>query len=252
MKTLAIALVTVRETLSRKVQVTVLLFAAVLVAATFVATLLTVGESHRIVADLGLSAMELVSVLLATFLGADLIAGDVQRRVIYPVVAKPVSRTQYILGRYLGLSAALLLNLLAMAIMLAALFVIDARSWSPLNGTLAGTTALLSLKVLTVAAIAVLFSSFTHTTLAAIFTLSLTIAGYLTSEVRSLWQGDHAWMGTLIWYALPDLGALTTNEAVVYRAALPPSAALGGLHAIVYAAAALALAAAILERRDFR
>ncbi|WP_242360561.1 ABC transporter permease [Anaeromyxobacter sp. SG17] len=252
MKTLAIATVTVRETLNRKIQVTLLIFAVLLVVATYVATLLTVGASHRMVADLGLSGMELVSVLLATFLGADLVAGDVQRRVIYPVVAKPVSRTQYLLGRYLGLSATLALNLLAMAVMLSALFVYDARSFSPLSPTLAGAIALLLLKVLTVAAIATLFSSFTNTTLASIFTLSLTIAGYLTSEVRSIWQGDHAWISALVWYALPDLGTLTGNEAVVYRTALPASAALGGLHALAYAAAMLALAAAVLERRDFR
>ncbi len=252
MKTLAIASVTIRETLSRKVQATLFIFAAVLLVATFLATLLTVGESHRIVADLGLSAMELVSILLATLLGADLVAGDVQRRVIYPVVAKPVSRTQYVLGRYLGLSAALLLNLLAMSALLSALFLYDARSFSPLDSTLVGALALLLLKVLTVAAMAVLFSCFTNTTLAAIFTLSLTIAGYLTSELRAVWQGDHAWIATLIWYALPDLGALTTNDAVVYRTALPATAALSGLHAVAYAAAALALGAAVLERRDFR
>ena len=252
MKILAIAAVTVRETLSRKVQVTLLIFAALLLVATYLATLLTVGASHRIVADLGLSGMEVVSVLLATFLGADLVAGDVQRRVIYPVVAKPVSRTQYVLGRYLGLSAALVLNLVAMALMLAALFVYDAGSFAPLDATLAGAMGLLLLKVLTVAAVAALFSSFTHTTLAAIFTLSVTIGGYLIGEARALWQGDHAWVATLIWYALPDLGALTANDAVVYRTALPASAALGGLHAIAYAAATLALAAAVLERRDFR
>jgi Cu-processing system permease protein len=252
MKILAIAAVTLREALSRKIQVTLLLFAALLMVGAYVGTLLTLGFSHRILADLGLSGMELVSILLATFLGADVVAGDVQRRVIYPIAAKPVSRTQYLLGRYLGLCAALALNLLAMALMLSALFVYDAGSLAPLTPVLAGAFAALLLKVLTVAAIAALFSSFTNTTLAAIFTLSLTIAGYLTGELRALWEGDHAWIATVIWYALPDLGALTTNEAVIYRTALPASLGLSSLLAILHAAVALVLGSAVLERRDFR
>jgi ABC-type transport system involved in multi-copper enzyme maturation permease subunit len=252
MKILAIAAVTVREQLSRKVQVNLLIFGALLLAASFLASMLTLGYSHRIIADLGLSAMEFVGVLLAVFLGADLVAGDVQRRVIYPIVAKPVSRVQYVLGRYFGLSSALIANLLVMAAILSSLLVLDAGSAAPLDGSLAGALALLVVKILTIAAVAVLFSCFTNVTLAAIFTLTLTIAGYLATEARSLWQGDHAWVATLVWYLLPDLGRLTVNDAVVYRTALPASAGLAVVHAALYAAAALALGAAVLERRDFK
>ncbi len=252
MKILAIAGVTIREALSRRVQVNLILFAALLLTASYLASWLTVGYSHRIICDLGLSGMELVSILLATFLGADLVAGDVQRRVIYPIAAKPVSRTQYLLGRYLGLASALLLNLLAMSAILGALLVLDAGSRTALDGALARALTLLLLKVLTVAAVAALFSSFTNTTLAAIFTLSITVAGYLTGEVRSLWRGAHAWIATLIWYVLPDLGGLTVNDTVIYRTPLPGSVALAALQAGLYAAVALALAAAALERRDFR
>jgi Cu-processing system permease protein len=251
-KLLSIAAVTIRESLSRKVQVNLLLFGALLLLGSYFASALTLGYSHRILADLGLSAMEFVSVLLAIFLGADLVAGEVQRRIIYPIVAKPLSRTQYLLGRYLGLGSSLLLNLLAMAAVLSALLVYDAGSWEPLDRSLALVLALLLLKVLTVAAVAVLFSSFTNTTLAAIFTLSVTLAGYLTTELRSLWKGTHQWIATVIWYALPDLGGLTVNDVAIYRTALPAWTGLASLQAALYAAAAVALAAAVLERRDFR
>lgn len=252
MKTLAIALVTIRESMSRKVYVNLLLFGAILLLASYFASSLTLGYTYRILSDLGLSAMELASILLATFVGAALVAGDVQRRVIHPIVAKPVSRIQYLLGRYLGLATALLVNLLAMASVLSALLVYDARSWEPLSWPLVIVLALLALKTLTVSAVAVMFSSFTNATLAAIFTLSLTLAGYLTSEVRSLWKGAHSWIATVVWYALPDLGALTMTDVAVYRTALPASAGLACLQAALYAAATLTIAIVVLERRDFR
>jgi ABC-type transport system involved in multi-copper enzyme maturation permease subunit len=252
MKTLAIAAVTIREALSRKVQVNLLIFGALLLLVSYFASWLTLGFTQRIVADLGLSAMELVSVLLACFLGADLIAGDVQRRVIFPVVAKPVTRTQYLLGRYLGLATALMLNVVAMGIMLSALLVLDAGSRAPLDALLPAALVLLLLKALMVGAVAVLFSCFSNTTLAATFTLSITIAGYLTGEVRTLMRGAHAWIGSVIWYALPDLGALSVNAAVLYRTTLPASTGMASIQAVLYVATSLVLAAAALERRDFR
>jgi Cu-processing system permease protein len=139
-----------------------------------------------------------------------------------------------------------------MVSILAGLLFLDAGSTEPLNRSLASAWGLLLLKVLTVAAVAVLFSSFTNTTLAAIFTLSVTVAGYLTNDLRGLWQGDHAWIATLVWYALPDLGSLTVNDSVIYRTALPASALLTCAQAAIYGAAAITLAAAVLERRDFR
>lgn len=252
MKTLAIAVVTVREALRRKVQVNLLLFGALLVLASYVASQLTIGYGQRIIADLGLSAMALVSTLLAAFLGAGLVAGDVERKVIYPVVAKPVSRAEYLLGRYLGLAAALVLNLAAMAALLSLLLVFEARDTGVLDAALAAAVAMLAVKILVVGAVAVLFSSFTSTTLAAIFTLTVAVAGHLTNDMRALWQGEATWVPTLVWHALPNLGSLTLNEAVIYHTAVPASATLAALHQLLYAGAALALAAAIFERRDFR
>jgi len=252
MKILAIAAVTIREALSRKVQVNLLLFGLLLVASSFLASALTIGEQHRIIADLGLSAMALVSTLLAAFLGAGLVAGDLERRVIYAVVAKPVSRSDYLLGRYLGLAGALLVNLLAMAVLLAALLCVEAGSLAPLDRALGAAVLALCAQTLVVAAVGVMFSAFTTTTLAAIFTLSIALAGHLTDDMRALWKGGADWLPRLVWYAIPNLSALTLNEAVIYRSHVGGSALIPALYALCYAATALALGAAIFERRDFR
>ncbi len=112
--------------------------------------------------------------------------------------------------------------------------------------------AMLGLQLVVVGAVAVLFSSFTSSTLAAIFTLSVAIAGQLTNEMRSMWQGSSAWLGKLVWYAVPNLGALSLNESVVYRTAVPAATWLAAAYAALYAATALAIASAAFERRDLR
>lgn len=252
MKTLALASITIREVLRRRVQVNLLVFGIALVIAAYVMSLLTLGEMHRIISDLGLSAMELIGTLLAVFLGASIVAGDVERRVIYPVVAKPVSRTQYIMGRYAGLAGALLVNLLVMAVVLAAVLAFDAHSFRPVDPTFAGAVLMIGVQLLVIAAVAVLFSCVTSTTLAAIFTLSVAMAGHLTNDMRNLWQSGSTWLPKLIWYALPNLGSLSLNAEVIYRKPIPASAWIAALYGLLYAASALAIASLAFERRDFR
>ena len=252
MKIVAIAGVTLREALRRKVQVNLLLFGLVLVAASYIISTLTLGVMHRIIADLGLASMSLIGSLLAVFLGASSIAGDVERRVVFPVVAKPVSRAEYVVGRYFGLACALLLNLAVMAAVLAATLAFDARSFKPIDATFLAAIAMIGIQLLVVAAIAVLFSSFTTTTLASIFALSITLAGQLSNDLRNLWHEGGATLGKVLWYALPNLGALNLNEAVIYRTPAPPTAWVAAGYGVLYAATAIALACIAFERRDFR
>jgi ABC-type transport system involved in multi-copper enzyme maturation permease subunit len=252
MRVLAVASVTVREALRRKLQVNLLLFALLLLVVSAVVSALTLGEAHRIASDLGLTAMEAMGSLIAVFLGAGAIAGDVERRVLFPIVAKPISRSEYLLGRYLGLAATLLLNLAAMALVLAMVLVMREGSLRPLDLALLGAVAAIGVQFLVIAAVAVLFSAVTTTTLAAIFALSLTVAGRLSNDLRTLWTGAGSWLGKVLWYLLPNLSALSLNESVVYRTPPPASAWLAVLYSLLYAGAALALAAAVFERRDLR
>jgi ABC-type transport system involved in multi-copper enzyme maturation permease subunit len=252
MKVLAIAGVTLREALRRKVQVNLLLFAILLVVASLVLSELTIGEMRRIAADLGLTAMEAMGSLIAVFLGASLVSGDVERRVLYPVVAKPVSRAEYLVGRYLGLVATLLLNLAAMGAALAVMLVVAGGFPGALDLAFLAALAMMGAQFLVVAAVAVFFSAVTTTTLAAIFALALTLAGRLSNDLRTLWTGPGEQLGKALWYLLPNLSALSLNESVVYRTPPPAAAWLAVPYALLYAGATIALAAAIFERRDLR
>jgi ABC-type transport system involved in multi-copper enzyme maturation permease subunit len=249
--TLTIAAVSVREALRRKLQVNLLLFGLLLVLASLAVSALTIGEQRRIVVDLGLTAMEAIGSLIAVFLGASLVAGDIERRVIYPIVAKPVSRTEYLLGRYAGLAATLLLNLAVMALGLVVALSLS-LSPKPFDLTLLAAIAMIGLQLLVVAAIAILFSSFVSSTLAAIFALAVVVAGHLSNDLITLLRGTNATLGKVLWYLLPNLGALTLNEAVVYRRPVDAAVWLAAGYAAMYAGAALALAALVFERRDFR
>ncbi len=253
----AIASVTFREALRQKLAVNLLVFALALVVASLTISNLTFGEQYRIIVDIGLSAMEIFGTLIAVFLGAGLVAGDVQRRTVFPIVAKPVSRAQYVVGRYAGLVATTTLNLAVMA----AAFVCVLAIYLGGLGFLAETPVVaalgaIALQLAMIAALAVLFSTFTTPTLSAIFTLSLVVAGHLASDLVRYWSAQGAWlagMGKALYVAVPNLEALNFKEAMVYKDVVPAATLWPALaYGVLYAIGVVAVAAATFTRRDLR
>jgi len=256
-KVATLAWVTVREALRQKLAVNLLVFAIALVTASFVISTLTFGEQYRVIVNIGLSAMEVFGTLIAVFLGAGLVASDVQRRTVYPIVAKPVSRAQYVVGRYAGLVVTTTLNLAVMAVFFVAVLAFYLGGFgflgeTPILATLAG----IALQLAMIAAVAVLFSTFTTATLSAIFSLSLVVAGHLASDLVRYWskQGEGlGWMGKALYVVVPNLEALNFKEAMVYKDALASgTVALALLYGALYATGVVAVAAAVFTRRDLR
>ncbi len=252
-----LAFVTVREALRRKLAVNLLVFAVALVAASLVMSRLTFGEQYQIIVSIALSAMEVFGTLIAAFLGAGLVAGDVERRTVYPIVAKPVSRAQYVAGRYIGLVATTTLNLAVMALVFIGVLAIYLGGLGFLRQTpILVTLVTIALQFAMIAGVAVLFSSFTTSTLSAIFTLSLVVAGHLASDLVRYWAtlGSFAgWAGKALYLAVPNLEALNFKEAMIYKDAVPAGPVVMALvYGILYSTGVVGLAAAIFTRRDLR
>jgi ABC-type transport system involved in multi-copper enzyme maturation permease subunit len=256
-KILAIVAVTIREALRQKLAVNLLIFALALVVASLVLSQLTFGEQYRIIVNMALSAMEIFGTLIAVFLGAGVIARDVERRTVYPIVAKPVSRAGYVIGRYLGLLATLILNLGVMSLVFVGTVAIYLGGFAfVLETPLLATLGAMAIQFAMISALAVFFSAFTTPTLSAIFTLSLVVAGHVATDLVRYWAkigGVMEGVGKAIYVFLPNLEALDLKETMVYRDPLPPGFLLTGVaYGLLYAAAITAFAAAVFGRRDLR
>jgi ABC-type transport system involved in multi-copper enzyme maturation permease subunit len=70
---------------------------------------LTFLESRKIMLDFGLSAISILGILISLFLGVTVVGREIEKRTIYTVLAKPVSRGQYLLGKFLGAAVVALL-----------------------------------------------------------------------------------------------------------------------------------------------
>jgi ABC-type Na+ efflux pump permease subunit len=110
----AIAGNTLLELVRLKVFYFLLLFALLLIGSSLYLVKLTFQEQFQVLKDVSLGAMSIFSWLLAVLATAMLVPKDLEDRTLYTILAKPVPRFEYLLGKLLGVITLLFLALLAM------------------------------------------------------------------------------------------------------------------------------------------
>jgi ABC-type transport system involved in multi-copper enzyme maturation permease subunit len=250
---LALAGHTVRELVRNKLLYLLLVFALALILTSVVLAQLTIGQRERVINDVGLATVQLSGALVAILVGVGLVAGEVDRRTVYVTLAKPVTRPQFIIGRYLGLCANLLLFVLVMgAALWATLFVCG----YPMGATGLSALVLIAVELFVLAAFAVVFSSFTTPTLGVIFALSFFIIGHLAGDLAVFATRLPSPTGPLLAVLarvvpnldLMNLKTLAANQLPVSAAYVASTIGYG----LCYAAVAVGLASVIFSRRDLK
>jgi ABC-type transport system involved in multi-copper enzyme maturation permease subunit len=264
---LVVAVAVFRESVRDKVFYNLALFGVLLVGASIIIGQLTAGQDIKIIKDLGLAATSIFGVFIAVFVGISLVSKEVDRRSVYPLLAKPIRRGELILGKYAGLLLTLLVNT---AVMTAALYLVlfflargipanVQAAWDApaLDPALLKAIALIYVEIAVVTAVALFFSSYSSPMLSAVFTLGVFVAGQFSDDLRHLNDVVQAPAAAMIaraaYYVLPDFSTFDVKLAVVHG--LPVSAtymASAALYALVYIAALLLGASAIFARRDFK
>src|SRR5262245_29951946 len=155
---------TFRETLRDKILYNLVLFALMLIGSSVLLGTLTIGEQARIVNDIGLAAINLVAVIIAVFVGIGLVTKEIERRTIYTILARPITRLQFIIGKYLGLAVVVAVNITIMFAMFIGTVWFEGY---PIHGVLFQAVELIFVESLVVMAIAMFFSTFSSATLSA-------------------------------------------------------------------------------------
>jgi ABC-type transport system involved in multi-copper enzyme maturation permease subunit len=256
-----------RESVRDRVPLGIVAFAVLLIAASYLISQLTAGQDLKIIKDLGLAAITILGLFIAVFIGIGLVSKEVERRSIYTLLSKPLSREQVVLGKFLGLVTTLGVNVVAMTVAFyAVLLVMDnlaadsARAgWSApaTDPRMLLAVLLIFAELLVVTAVAIFFSTFSTPLLAALLTLCLWVAGHFNADLRSfenvIDSPAFVWMARALYYVLPNLAPFDIKPEVVHG--VPVSATHVGLtllYAIVYLSVLLLAAMAIFRRRDFK
>lgn len=251
---LAIAGVTWREAVRNRVLYSLLFFVVLLVVISAVLDQMTMGQNGRVVLDLGLALIHVFSALITIFLGVAVISREISRKTLYVVLAKPVGRTAFLAGKYLGLLAT---QAVLVGVMGVSLFLVASAFQVPPPVQYAYSVFMIWVELALIAAAALLFASFTGPFLSGMFTLGVFVIGHLTAGLKELGaQSGSAFvekLTTLLYYVLPNLELFNRKLEVAYR--LPVDWGQTGfslVYALGYGGMLFAVAGIIFARRDFK
>ena len=257
MKVLAVAANTMREAVRDRILYMLLFFALGMMLASRALSMLTMGEPRKIIVDIGLGSISFFSVLIAVFLGIGLVSREIERRTIYAVVTKPLSRGAFVCGKFLGLMATIALIQLVMTLF----FAVTLYAWeTPFTRAYAFAIGLSFLEAATMLAVALLFSALASPLLASMFTLATYMVGHWLDSVavlvRRLPPGLFRWFLTALYYVFPNLERLNIKGQVVFAepelvAELPRQVLTASGYGLCYAAGILGLAVLAYRRKDF-
>ena len=260
---LAIAGNTFRETVRDKVLYNLILFALIMIFSSLALGQLTLGNEDKVILNLGLAAISVFGTMIAIFIGTGLVYKEIEKRTVYALLAKPVRRSELIVGKYFGLVFTLLLNLLIMkaGIVLALLYAGNADAWSYVRMLPAVFMIFLSLCLVT--ALALFFSTFSTPVLAVLFTLFLWIIGHFGNDLKNFGELTKSAAAErlcgVLYYVIPNfsnfqmLDGRYVLQAAGYSQTANPLAVAGVVfYSIVYIALVLSLGVMVFHRRDFK
>ncbi|HEX7701779.1 MAG TPA: ABC transporter permease subunit, partial [Kofleriaceae bacterium] len=152
---------------------------------------MSIHEEARVARDIGLAGISLFGSLTAIFLGVFLLYTEVQRRTIHAIVSKPIERWEFVVGKYLGMVVVLTILVGLFAVAMAAMLTMQGVG---ISSAVVKAIVLVWFEVLTVAAIAIFFSSFSTPFLSGIFALAMWLIGRLTPDLEAATRFAAPWI----------------------------------------------------------
>lgn len=254
---MAIARNTFLEAVRDRVLYNLVIFVLLLIAGAIFLGELSGGQERKIIIDLGLSTMLLFGVFISIFVGVGLVYKEIERRTVYAIFSKPISRGEFLIGKYLGLCLTLLVNVVIMGVGVSLALLFVHRGWEPLIVTIWPAILLIYFELMMITGVALLFSSFSSPALSALLTFMVFIIGHFSADLKNLASSMDSVVARglfiLLYYLLPNL----SNYSYITPAAhgqLPGAAnvLLAILYAAVYIAVTIAVATLVIGRRNFK
>ena len=272
----AITTNTLTELTRQKVFHVLLIFGLVLIGSSVFMARFTFQQEFQILKDVSLGAMSIFSSLLAIVATARLIPQDIEDRTVYTILAKPVPRFEYLLGKLFGALLLLAISVAVMTVLFVA--VLYFREQAVLNETARELTSapaeqlndalnavrtaglsvdifagvsVIFLKACLLAALTLFVSTFARTNIfTVVVMLFVYFIGHLQAMAREYWlqQQGASWLtqGFLALIALifPDLQAFNLTDEIVAGAVIPmaiftKTALLGVFYVAIYTMAAM-------------
>ncbi|MDF5707556.1 MAG: ABC transporter permease [Nostoc sp. S4] len=231
-------------------------YALILAAAFGILPQFAAATEDKIFLDFGMAAMNAIGLIVTIFVGTGLVNKEIEKRTVLVLIAKPVSRSEIIVGKYLGLSAVLAVLIATMTVIYLLFLQFGKVAHPTASILIAAIFLFLQLSLIT--AVAITFGVFTASLLATVLTFAVYLMGNITQDLVQLGRLSRNLgierLTQALFLILPDLSRLDLkNDAVYGLQALPDTTALiiNAGYGLLYSVMLLAIAIVIFSQREF-
>lgn len=241
-----------REIIRDKLLYGIFLMGMLVTASSFFAGSVSLEQNIRVTQNVAVAAIHLFSLFICVFVATNSMSKDLERRALYLLFPKPITRSSYVLGKYLGI---ILLLITSLAI-LGGFFAVGAffLDKSLLPGL--GIDLFYSfLEISFLTTLAILFASFTAPLNASLYTIALFIIGHSLGTMREIINHQGTALSqnlvAVCYYILPNLDKFDVRRAVLYNIYPEASAVLWSLeYWLIYSVIILFLAIKVMQKRE--
>jgi ABC-type transport system involved in multi-copper enzyme maturation permease subunit len=252
-----VAVNTFREAIRDRVLYNLIFFALMMIGAAIIVGQISIGIERLVIVNLGLTAISIFGLIMAIFIGVGLVYKEIEKRTLYSLLAKPIHRWEFLVGKYAGLLLTLAVNTSFMTLGLAAALFYVGRPFVRSDALVLAAVYFILLELALVTALALFFSCFSSPMLSTLFTLGIYITGVFAPDIREF--GDLArspavkGLTRLVYYLIPNFH----NFNVIATAAHGEPIALSliwqnTLYTLLYVLLVLLAASAVFSRRNLK
>lgn len=264
-----IALITFKEGIRNRAIYGITLVALLLFGATALVATMIPREVGKVAVDLALSTVSFTGLLVVLFVGINLMAKDLDKRTIYTVLSRPISRPRYIVGKFIGMVMLITVTMSILSFLATAAIVVlkvvhagyfTRFSWG--SFVLANLMTILMLIVLS--AVSFLFASFTSSSFITLVLTTITyLIGQSLSGVKALLESPSYEIGYEVstvtvklvnaaYYLFPNLSLFDIKLQAAHAITVSPSYVVWTVvYGLVYIALSITLASLIFLRKEF-
>lgn len=252
-----VAINTFREAVRDRVLYNLIFFALVMIGAAILVGQISIGIERLVIVNLGLSAISLFGLVMAIFIGVGLVSKEIEKRTLHSLLAKPIRRWEFLVGKYAGLLLTLTVNTAFMTLGLAAALFYVGRPLVRPDVSIVIAIYFILLALALVTALALFFSCFSSPMLSTLFTLAIYITGIFAKDIRDF--GDLTRsplvraLTRIVYYLVPNFHNFNAIAAAAYGERISFSlVAQNTLYAACYVALLLLASSAIFSNRDLK
>ena len=248
-----IAINTYREIIRDRILYGIVVFALLLIGISLALGQLSYAEQARISADFGFTGIQLSAAILAIFAGSSLVAREIEKQTVLTLLARPVSRAQFLVGKFVGLSLVVLTVIAGLAIVLAGLlYFLDLKIHESFFVALLGIV----LEAMVLTSLALFFGSFARPIMTVIFTASIFMMGHWVKSldffIKRSESESFKILGKTVSQVIPNFERFNWRSAPIYDWKIPGQEVAASVgYGVGWVLILMVLTIFIFRRRDF-